>query len=198
MKHKILLIIGIVGIFLSACEERRIYVPKQRGYFRIDFPESSLSERISKDYPYSFKIPEYAKFLPDTSKNAEPYWANILYPEFKAIIHISYKNITDNLNVFVDDAHFFVFQHDIKADAIRAQEFNYDSKNVHGLLFDIAGDAASTMQFYITDSSHHFVRGALYFNVPPNKDSLAPVVEFMRKDIMDLISTFEWDNRKRF
>lgn len=196
MKHLIILILSTVILILSACEERKIYIPKQRGYFRIDFPERTVQKFIG-DYPYSFMLPDYATIIPDTSEDAEPYWLNIVYPDFRATIHVSYKNIADNLDVFVDDAHFFVFKHDLKAEAIRAQEFHYDEKNVHGLLFDIRGDAASVMQFYITDSIHHFLRGALYFNVPPNKDSLAPVVQFMREDIVDLISTFEWQNKKK-
>lgn len=188
---KKILIICIISIFFFSCEERKIYVPKQRGYFRIDFPERT-KETFKKDYPYSFQYPSYAQIEIDSSAYVEPYWMNLQFPEFKATIHISYKNVANNLNVFVDDAHFLVFKHDIKAEAIKTQEFHYNDKNVHGLLFDIKGDAASLMQFYITDSTEHFLRGALYFNVPPNKDSLAPVVDFMREDIIDLISSFEW------
>ena len=193
MKHSIIL--GISFLFFLSCQERTILVPKQRGYFRIDFPERK-TERFSQGFPYSFMLPCYAHAFPDTSKNAEPYWMNIQYPDFKATIHISYKNIANNLTDFVDDAHFLVFKHDVKAEAIRTQEFHYEQKNVHGLLFNITGDAASVMQFIITDSVNHFVRGALYFNVPPNKDSLAPVIEFMQDDIVSLISSFEWESHK--
>lgn len=189
---KCLFFISLVILFVS-CEERTIYVPKQRGYFRIDLPDHS-KQSFEKDFPYSFDYSTHAKINIDTEYNAEPYWINIEYPEFKATIHISYKNVENNLNVFVDDAHFLVFKHDIKADAIKTQEFHYDSTNVHGLLFDIKGDAASLMQFYLTDSSKHFLRGALYFNLPPNKDSLAPVIDYLRDDIVDLISTFKWKN----
>ena len=192
---RIISILFILTIFLSSCEERKIYVPKQRGYFRIDFPEKK-QQSFDNNYPYKFKFPEYAKIEVDSSAQSEPYWMNIQFPEFKATIHISYKNVANNLNAFVDDAHFLVFKHDIKAEAIKTQEFHYDETNVHGLLFDIKGDAASLMQFYITDSVEHFLRGALYFNVPPNKDSLAPVIDFVREDIVDIISTFEWIKNK--
>jgi len=186
-----LIFILLISIFFASCEERKIYVPKQRGFFRIDFPEHT-TQKFQENYPYTFSYPTYAKTVADTDYMAEPYWMNIEFPEFKATIHMSYKNVKDNLDVFVDDAHFLVFKHDVKAEAIKTQEFHYNDKNVHGLLFDIKGDAASLMQFYITDSTEHFVRGALYFNVAPNKDSLAPVIEFMREDIVDLISSFEW------
>ena len=149
--------------------------------------------KFNEKFPYSFDFPKYSYIQIDTSLHAEPYWLNIQFPTYKATIHISYKNIKNDLNTFVEDAHFLVFKHDSKADAIKTQEFHYPEKKVHGLLFDIKGNAASLMQFYITDSSNHFIRGALYFNVPPNKDSLAPVIQYIREDIIELISTFNWE-----
>lgn len=186
-----ILIICFIVTLLVACEERSISVPKQRGYFRIDLPKKEYT-RFNEKFPYSFNYPKYSKIQIDSERNAEPYWINIEYPAFNATVHISYKNVKNNLNKYVDDAHTLVFKHDIKADAIKTQEFHYEDKNVHGLLFDIKGDAASLMQFYITDSTEHFIRGALYFNVVPNKDSLAPVINFVRDDIIELISSFEW------
>ena len=194
MKH--IWIVLLISITIFSCEERSISMPKQRGYFRIDFPTKNYTDISVPSYPYSFKIPTYAYIKIDTSASAEPYWLNVQFPDLKATIHISYKNVKNDLETFVDDAHFLVFKHDIKADAIKTQEFHYDDKQVHGLLFDIKGDAASLMQFYITDSVEHFIRGALYFNVPPNKDSLAPSIQFIRDDIIELISTFEWENKK--
>jgi gliding motility-associated lipoprotein GldD len=190
MIRNLLLICLIITLFQS-CEERSISVPKQRGYFRIDLPKKEYI-RFNEKFPYSFNYPKYANIQIDSERNAEPYWINIEYPTLKATVHISYKNVKNNLNKYVDDAHTLVFKHDIKADAIKTQEFHYNDKNVHGLLFDIKGDAASLMQFYITDSTEHFIRGALYFNVVPNKDSLAPVINFVRDDIIELISSFEW------
>jgi gliding motility-associated lipoprotein GldD len=192
---RFLLFLCIASIGFQSCEERKIIVPKQRGYFRIDLPKHEY-QKFSENFPYSFNYPKYAHIEMDTLKGAEPYWINIEYPTLKATIHLSYKNVAGDLNKYVEDAHFLVFKHDVKADAINPQEFHYSEKNVHGLFFDIKGDAASVMQFYITDSTEHFLRGALYFNVPPNKDSLAPVINFMRDDVMELISTFEWKKIK--
>lgn len=191
MKKTIYILLLVFPILFVSCTERKIDIPKQRGYFRIDLPKKKYI-RFKENFPYSFNFPTYSYIQIDTTPDAEPYWLNIQFPEFKATIHISYKNIKNNLNTFVEDAHFLAFKHDSKADAIKAEEFNYDDKNVHGLLFDIKGNAASLMQFYVTDSTNHFVRGALYFNVPPNKDSLAPVLKFIREDIIELISSFDW------
>lgn len=193
---RLIYIISIICILLfQSCEERKISIPKQRGFFRIDLPEKQYI-KFNAQFPYSFNFPKYAYIQIDTAKNAEPYWLNIQYPTLKATVHISYKNVKNNLNTYIDDAHYLVSKHDIKADAIKPEEFHYNEKNVHGLLFDIKGDAASLMQFYITDSTENFVRGAVYFNVPPNKDSLAPIIKFVREDIIEFISSFEWQKIK--
>lgn len=191
MSSRLLVFLLACLLAFASCEERKITTPKQRGYFRIDFPEKTY-QRFNGESPYSFNYPTYAIVQNDTSQNSEKYWLNVQFPSQKATIHLSYKNIKHDLDRFVDDAHFLVFKHDAKADAIKTQEFHYPEKQVHGLLFDIKGDAASIMQFYLTDSVEHFVRGALYFNVPPNKDSLRPSVQFVRDDIIELISSFEW------
>lgn len=183
----------LVVCSFQACEERDIKVPKQRGYFRIDLPERNYVQFSEKDFPYTFKVPSYAKVEKDTDVGAEPYWINVQFPTMKATVHISYQKLQNNLGEIVDDVHYLAFKHEVRADAINTKEFHYDEKKVHGLLFDIKGDAASVLQFCVTDSTKNFVRGALYFNVPPNKDSLAPVVNFVREDIIELISSFEWN-----
>ena len=188
---KLFFLLVIIGC-LQACEEREIKVPKQRGYFRIDLPERNYTKFKQSDFPYSFNIPSYSKVEKDADVGAEPYWINVNFPTMKATVHLSYHKLHNNLAEVVEDAHHLAFKHEVRADAINTKEFHYDEKNVHGLLFDIKGDAASVLQFCVTDSTTNFVRGALYFNVPPNKDSLAPVVTFIREDIIEMISSFEW------
>ena len=188
---RILLIVGF-ACALQACQEREIPVPKERGYFRIDLPKHAYTEYSEKNYPYSFKVPTYAKVAQDTERGAEPYWINVEFPQQKATIHISYRKLQGNLDQVVEDVHYLAYKHEVMADAINTKEFHYDDKNVHGLLFDIKGDAASVLQFCITDSTKNFVRGALYFNVPPNKDSLAPVIDFIREDVIEMVSSFNW------
>lgn len=189
---KRLLIFVTIILAFQACQERDIKIPKQRGYFRIDLPERDYTRFSDSGFPYSFSIPTYSKVEKDTDVGAEPYWINVEFPSMKATIHISYHKLNNNLNEIVEDAHYLAYHHEVRANAINTKEFHYDEKNVHGLLFDIKGDAASVMQFCVTDSTKNFVRGALYFNVPPNKDSLAPVVNFIREDVIEMISSFEW------
>ena len=185
----------LLAVCAQACQERDIKVPKQRGYFRIDLPERNYVAFAEKSFPYAFKIPSYAKVENDSDAGAEPYWVNVQFPSMKATVHVSYRQLNENLDKAVEDAHYLAFKHEVRADAINTKEFHYDEKNVHGLLFDIKGDAASVLQFCVTDSTKNFVRGALYFNVPPNKDSLAPVVDFIREDIIEMISSFEWQKK---
>jgi gliding motility-associated lipoprotein GldD len=168
------------------------YSPKPRGYFRIDLPQQSYSV-FDSTFPYTFEYPEYADIVGDSSKMAEPYWINVRYKPFNATLHFSYKLINGNLNKYLDDAHTLVNKHIPKANAISQREFVDTTHRVFGLVYDIRGaDAASPYQFYLTDSVSRFVRGALYFNSIPNNDSLAPVIDFLKKDLEHMISTFRW------
>ena len=168
--------------------------PKPRGYFRIDFPEKNY-QAYSSDCPFTFEAPVYAFVHTDDEKNAEPCWLNIDFPRYKGRIHISYKPVHGNLRQYLEDAHTLASKHEIKASSIEEMVIHNDSTHVYGLVYDIEGNAASSLQFYLTDSTTHFLRGALYFIAPPNSDSIAPVVEFIRKDVFKLIKTFRWKDR---
>jgi len=115
----------------------------------------------------------------------------------KGKIHLSYKTIHNNFNELMEDSRRLAYKHTIKADAINEQMFIDDEKHVFGILYDIQGDAASSIQFFATDSTTHFLRGSLYFNVIPNKDSLAPVVSFVKKDIIKLMETLSWTSTNK-
>ncbi len=186
------LTIAIIGCLMcTACNND--YVPKPRGYYRIDMPAKEY-QPIAGRLPYSFEIPTYAAFnLRPNANPDERYWSNVDFDKFNAKIHISYKLIDNNLDQYIADAHGFVYKHTVKADAISEIPYIDSDKHVYGLLYEIKGDAASNMQFYLTDSTHNFVRGALYFNAVPNKDSLAPVLDFLSLDIKHLIETFKWN-----
>lgn len=180
----------LIGSFLlSACN--RNYTPKPRGYFRIDLPEKKYVQ-LDSVYPYKFKYPAYTNVIEDNSKNHEKYWINIHYPDLNGKIHISYKEIHNNINQILEDTRKLAYKHTIKADAINEIRFAKPEKRVYGILYEIEGNAASAVQFFLTDSTNHYLRGALYFNTEPNKDSLAPVLDFVKEDIHVLIESFEW------
>jgi gliding motility-associated lipoprotein GldD len=179
-------------IALSSCDEdEEIYSPKPRGYARIKFPEKKY-RMLDTACPYKLEIPVYASINPDRHKNAEPCWINLDFTQFRATLHISYKTVNKNVNSYIEDSHMFANKHQVKATGLEETVVLRDSAKVYGLLFDIAGNTASSLQFYLTDSTHHFLRGALYFNAKPNIDSLKIVVDFIREDVLHLINTAKW------
>jgi gliding motility-associated lipoprotein GldD len=64
--------------------------------------------------------------------------------------------------------------------------------HISGVFFRVGGNAATAKQFFLSDSTRHFLRGALYFDATPNADSLRPVQDFLQTDIDHLINTFRW------
>lgn len=176
---------------LSACEED-VYTPKPRGFFRIDLPEREYKQP-DLGCPYSFEMSTASDWKRDTHSSAEPCWINIIYPKFKGEIHISYKPVKNNLAEYVEDARKLTSKQIPKADMIEERVIYDEDRNIYGLIYDVQGTgAASTMQFYLTDSTQHFLRGALYFNITPNNDSLAPVIDYIKEDIGHIINTLEW------
>ncbi len=187
---KNILLYLVLTLLLTACGNAS--TPKPTGYVRIDLPEKHYRLFDSTGYPYRFDCPTYGNPVPDiTSKDHEPYWLNIELPQ-KATIHISYKRVNKNLPALMEDTHNFVYRHVIKADAITETPFRNEAKKVYGLVYEIGGNAASSVQFYATDSTRNFFRGALYFMETPNHDFLAPMITFYTEDIIHLLETLEW------
>lgn len=189
MAYKLTLITVILALFAS-CSHREKPTPKPRGYFRIDLPEKSY-QKTEVDCPFSFEYPEYSKLV---QKGEEICWYNLEFTSLNATVHLSYKKIDDNLDQYMEDSRKLVYDHSIKADAINEQFYSDSLRNIFSVRYDIEGNAASSLQFFVTDSTDHFVRGSLYFNSVPNKDSIKPVLSFVKTDINHLIETFEFKN----
>lgn len=190
-KNLLQIFIGLlIVISLLSCDNN--YMPRPRGYFRIDMPEKNYIE-FDTTFPYSFYYPAYTKIIPDKYSKNQPYWINIEYPDFKGSIHISYKKIDNNLNDYLEDTRTLVMKHIPKASSIGEKNIINKTRHVYGKIYNIEGSAAaSTCQFYLTDSTDNFLRAALYFNVKPNNDSLQPIIDFIKKDIDYFIETFKW------
>ena len=185
----ILYFIALSTIFIPGCEQS--YVPKPRAFFRIDLPKKEYKQ-LETPCPFTFEYPVYAKVLPDIRPETESCWMNIDFPQFKARIHLSYKRLNNDVAKYLEDSRTLTYKHIAKATDIRENVFVNDTNRTYGLIYDIEGDAASNLQFYVTDSTRHFVRGALYFNAPPNQDSLSPVLNFIKKDVYQMMETFQW------
>jgi len=188
----LLLMLGIGALMFTSCENPP--VPKPKGYFRIDLPEKEYV-RYDEDCPFTFEYPNIAMIEKDNSRVTEPCWINIAYPAFKGKIHLSYKKVEGNIREYLEDARELAMKHTVKASSIEEELVMIDSTNVFGLVYYLQGSTASSCQFFLTDSVNHFLRGALYFNAPPNPDSIAPVDNYIKQDIRHFINTFKWKPR---
>lgn len=182
-------------LLLTACSQ--VYTPRPRGYFRIKLPAKSYRVFNEPGYPYTFEYPVYAKVVKDSmyfdTAAENPWWINIEFPGLDGKIYLSYKIIGKkySLEQLVNDAHFLTYKNDVKADHI--DQILYETPHhVSGIFYDVGGNAATAKQFFATDSSSHFLRGALYFYAVPNADSLAPVTKFVEKDMWHLLETLKW------
>lgn len=190
------------------------FTPKPRAYFKISFPERSYQAFDRPGFPYSFEYPVYATISKDSTlfdeSGDDAYWINVDFPQFKGRVYLSYKTIggsgiykvkTDKgykdsvvRNTFdglKDEAFRMTFKHSLKASGIEDSAFRTPN-GISGVYFNVEGNAATSRQFFLTDSTKHFLRGALYFDTAPNADSLAVVNDFLEKDMTHLINTLKW------
>lgn len=190
---RFILLLVAATLLMAGC--RNSFTPKPRGYFRIELPDKAY-QLLQGDYPYEFEYPIYSRATKYTGAfsngDSASYWINLEFPDYKGRIHLTYKEVKDNLPQLLDDAHTFAYKHSVLADAIGQAVFVDTLASVYGVMFDIKGNTASSIQFYVTDSVRNFLRGALYFDVQPNQDSLSPVIGFIREDIEHLMETLRW------
>lgn len=191
MKRSKLLVISIMAAIITVITGCSNSVPRPRGYFRIALPEKEYEKFANDTFPYSFEYANVATIERKATKD-EPYWVDVVYPNLNAKIYCSYKNINGNFREVSEDARSFVYKHTIKADDITEQPYEDDSAKVYVLLYELKGNTASAIQFVATDSVKHFFRGALYFNNTPNQDSVAPVREYIREDIIKMLESLRW------
>jgi len=173
---------------LAACTQN--YQPKPTGYMRIGLPQR-LYSTLNSSCPYNFQINNAAQWV---QKN--DCWANIHYPDLRADIQLTYKHVTspDELDKILNDAQDLAYKHSVKAEGIGEKLYINDEQNVYGIFYLVAGNAASSAQFYMTDSTNHFLRGVLYFYSQPNADSLKPAALFMQSEMVHLVETLQWKN----
>jgi gliding motility-associated lipoprotein GldD len=172
-------------------------VSKKRGYFRITFPEKKYQVFERPGYPYTFEYPVYSNVIKDSTffeDKAEDWWINIDFPQFAGRVYISYKPLGTGRYTFdslVEDA-FEMSQKKHVDISTGISERRIETPQGGGIYFRLAGNTATANQFFITDSTKHFLRGALYFDAAPNSDSLSIVNEFLRQDLEHLINTLKW------
>ncbi|MEM1406272.1 MAG: gliding motility lipoprotein GldD [Bacteroidota bacterium] len=178
---------------LLSCESE--YVPKPKGFNRFDLPKHEYVA-LADTLPYHFEYSRHAKILPDTSWISDRYWIEIYYPEFKADVHLTYKVIEnqDSLKEYLNDAYFLTAKHQIKAYAID-ESISKTPKGKTVVYAELSGEVPSQFQFFTTDSTGNFLRGALYFNTTVQNDSLRPAIEFVKVDIVHMMNTLRWTSK---
>tara|TARA_R110002073_G_scaffold108336_9_gene243626 strand:- start:57761 stop:58315 length:555 start_codon:yes stop_codon:yes gene_type:complete len=181
--RKFIIFLGLLILF--SCGENTL--PKPKAFLSLEYTDASYSD-LSLKRPYTFKVPENA-IVKDEPRN----WLKIEYPQLKASLDITYRSINEgNLRELLIESERLVFKHTVKAEQISSDNYTNASKRVFGTLYEITGNAASQIQFHITDSTKNFIKGALYFNTKPNYDSILPAVDYIKKDILQIMETLEW------
>ena len=187
-------ILWVAIILFASCNSD--YTIKQRGYFKIGLPEHKYVTFDKPGYPYTFEYPAYSNVVQDSTffedEPENPYWVNIEFPSLNGKIYVSYKDVQKNqFDKLVDDAFKLTYKHSTKATGIK-DSLMRTPNGITGILFKVGGNAATARQFFVTDSTKHFLRGALYFDSTPNADSLGVVNDFLEVDMKHLINTLRW------
>lgn len=175
-------------VLLTACGDDP--VPKPHGYFRLDLPPAEYV-RWESGTGLSAEVPAYAR-MADRAPQGDARWYDLRFAGQRATAHFTWSPVNGQMAELIEDAHAFKNTHGAKAVKIRSERMLRDSARVFGTLFDVEGDVASPFVFYLTDSTDNFLYGALYFDVPPNADSLAPVTDRLRADLRHLAATLAW------
>ncbi len=180
----------LTAFVFSACKRKPL--PKPIAYFRTTFPKHQYQKYDTDTCPMIFEYPIYATISRAIDIEYHPCWININFNRFKAHIHLTLRKVDNNLDSLFNDSHTLVYKHAIKADAIEAKDFENDSLRVYATMYTISGNAASPLEFHITDSTTYYIHGSLYFRVRTNIDSLTPSIKFVTKDVKHFIETFHW------
>ncbi len=176
---------------MLACEE--VYLPKPKGYNRIDLPEQAYMA-LPDTFPFQFRYSKHAQLIKDKLPENERYWFNLAYPDFDATVQLTYKSLKDPNNkpeILLNEAFELTMKHNSKAYSIEESLIQIPNQQVASIS-ELEGEVPTPFQFFTSDSTNHFFRGALYFNTAQKNDSLAPIIEYIKRDIIEMLNSFEW------
>ena len=172
---------------MASCQEDA--TPKPKAYLRLEYPDAQYHQ-LNNDCDYDFLVNDFAKL--ENAKGNQNCWVNISYPKLSGKIHITYREIEDNLETLLKDAQDLTQSHTKKADGIESVIYDNDEQEAYGMVYEIEGNAASPVQFYVTDRKKHFLTGSVYFNTKPNYDSILPAAHYLKKDVQMLMESLAW------
>ncbi len=191
MLHKSIFILIFFSLVFFSCEQNA--VPKPKGFNKIDLPDHQY-RLLPDSFPYQFQYSKNANIEKSRSRFADPSWITLHYPDLKASVQLTYKPVNQDkqkLEEYMLDAYNLTSKHQVKAYAIDETLIKSPSGKI-AIVAELSGEVPTQFQFYTTDSSEHFLRGALYFETATQNDSLAPVIEYIKTDMVHLINTLEW------
>jgi len=185
----------LLAYMLQACNSP--YPHRKKGYFNIEFPQKQYQIFDKPGYPYTFEYPVYSTVTKDSTffgDKAEDWWVNIDVPRFGGRIYISYKQIRNKFQIdsLAEDAYKMAHKQHVDISTGIDDSLMITPNGAEGLYYSLKGNTATANQFFLTDSTHHFLRGALYFDATPNEDSLGIVNNFLKQDLFHLINTLKW------
>ena len=184
--RKILFVLLTTSMLFLSCKDD--VLPKPKAYLSLNYAVADYNE-LAVERPYSFFVSDKAEL-----KEEKNNWLKIKYPKLKASIDITYRPVEGNLKELLVESEKLVYKHAVKAEQIVPKDYVNEEQQVYGSLYEITGNAASQIQFHVTDSTKNFIKGSLYFYTKPNYDSVLPAVAYIKKDIMKLMETLKWQN----
>lgn len=193
LRIKLYSIVFLLTFLIAACDEGETYTPKPKGYNHIELPTPEYKVYEEKGFPYSFEYSAHSELADDTIGIHEDYWKIMYYPAFKAEVDLTYKAVNkdqERLDSLIRDAQKLAYKHSVKATSI--DKYATEMNGNYLMYYFISGDVPSQVQFFIHDSTNHFLRGSLYFKTATKNDSLAPVIDYISKDLKHTLNTLEW------
>jgi gliding motility-associated lipoprotein GldD len=187
-------ILVVIAFTLLSCGGEKIVSPKPKGFMEIALPAKQY-RLYENDCPYTFEYPVYAKVEPYTGPQQSNCWMNMVFPQFRSKIYLTYQDIGgQKVEDFLEDSRSMAYKHAVKASGIDEIEVLSKQNHLYGIIYNIEGDVASGYQFHVTDCVKHFLRGSLYFDIKTDKDSVQPVSDFLKQDVNHLVESVRWKN----
>lgn len=181
-------ILGVTSVLslllFTSCKDD--VLPKPPSQLRLEYPEAEYAA-FENHCPLTFDMNAEAIIKEDKNCGFE-----ITYPKMKATVYLTYKTVNGDIEKLLRDAQKLTYEHVIKADDILEQPYLNPEKKVYGMFYQVDGNAATNAQFYVTDSTKHFVTGSVYFYAKPNFDSIMPAADYIKNDMQRIMETIRW------
>ena len=183
MKIKSVILFLCMLLLFTACAEE--VLPKPKAMLRLEYPHSEYGIIDTKYFQFKKNVLSELELKNNNSLILD-------YPRMKGSLFITYKAVDDDIEKLLTDAQKLSIEHSAKADGILPHPFVNEEDKVYGVYFEVIGDAASQAQFYVTDSTKHFVTGSLDFYTKPNYDSIYPAASYLQNDIKKIMESLRW------